>query len=79
MSGLLETHNRMHADGVEVVNDTTDRHRYFDCMPAAEFFYAGVARTALEDMPRGSDYLGRHDKAMRRSQEAVGMPDRAVG
>jgi hypothetical protein len=61
---------------VEVLNDTTDLYRYFDCTEAAEFLYACVRRTVEEDLPREIDYLRHHDEAMRRIMDAVEMPDR---
>lgn len=61
---------------VEVLNDTADLYRYFDCTQAAEFLYACVHRTVDEDLPREIDYLRRHDLARQRIMEAVEMPDR---
>lgn len=61
---------------VEVLNDTADLYRYFDCTHAAEFLYACVLRTVEEDWPREIDYLRRHDEAMRRIMDRVEMPDR---
>jgi hypothetical protein len=61
---------------VEVLNDTADLYRYFDCTDAAEFLYACVQRTVEEDLPREIDYLRRHDQAIQRIMEAVEMPDR---
>lgn len=61
---------------VEVLNDTADLYRYFDCTDAAEFLYACVARTVEHDLPREIDYLRRHDDAIRRIMDAVEMPDR---
>ena len=61
---------------VEVLNDTEDLYRYFDCTEAAEFLYACVQRTVEHDLPREIDYLRRHDEAMRRIMDAVEMPDR---
>lgn len=61
---------------VEVLNDTADLYRYFDCTHAAEFLYACVQRTVDEDLPREIDYLRRHDLALQRIMEAVEMPDR---
>src|SRR6185312_2882931 len=51
---------------VEVLNDTADLYRYFDCTEAAEFLYACVMRTVEQDLPREIDYLRRHDEAIRR-------------
>jgi hypothetical protein len=61
---------------VEVLNDTADLYRYFDCTGAAEFLYACVRRTVEHDLPHELDYLRRHDEAIRRIMDAVEMPDR---
>ena len=61
---------------VEVLNDTADLYRYFDCTAEAEFLYACVRRTVEHDLPREIDYLRRHDDALRRIMDAVEMPDR---
>lgn len=61
---------------VEVLNDTTDLYRYFDCTEAAEFLYGCVQRTVEHDLPREIDYLQRHDEALRRIMAMVEMPDR---
>ncbi len=61
---------------VEVLNDTADLYRYFDCTEAAEFFYACVQRTVEHDLPREIDYIRRHDEAMTRIMGMVEMPDR---
>jgi hypothetical protein len=63
---------------VEVLNETADLYRYFDCTEAAESLYACVRRTVENDLPREIDYLRRHDEAMRRIMEAVEMPDRVA-
>ncbi len=63
---------------VEVLNDTADLYRYFDCTEAAEFLYACVRRTVEHDLPREIDYLRRHDEAIRRIMDAVEMPDRVA-
>lgn len=61
---------------VDVLNDTADLYRYFDCTGAAEFLYACVQRTVEHDLPQEIDYLRRHDQAMRRVMDSVEMPDR---
>lgn len=61
---------------VEVLNNTADLYRYFDCTQAAEFLYACVQRTVESDLPREIDYLRRHDEALRRIMDTVEMPDR---
>jgi len=64
---------------VEVLNDTTDLYRYFDCTAAAEYLFACVERTVEHDLPREIEYLRRHDEALRRIMDAVEMPDRLAG
>lgn len=63
---------------VEVLNDTADLYRYFDCTQAAEFLYACVQRTVEQDLPREIDCLRRHDEAIQRIMEAVETPDRVA-
>jgi hypothetical protein len=63
---------------VEVLNQTADSYRYFDCTGAAEFLYACVRRTVEEDLPREIDYLRHHDDAIRRIMNVVEMPDRVA-
>ena len=64
---------------VEVLNQTADLYRYFDCTEEAEFLYACVSRTVEHDLPCEIDYLRRHDEATRRIMDAVEMPDRVAG
>lgn len=61
---------------VEVINDTADLYRYFDCTAEAEFLYSCVRRTVEQDLPREIEYLRRHDEALHRIMDAVEMPDR---
>ena len=63
---------------VEVLNDTADLYRYFDCTQAAEFLYACLQRAVDQDLPREIDYLRRHDLALQRVMDAVEMPDRVA-
>jgi hypothetical protein len=60
---------------VEVLNDTADLYRYFDCTEEAEFLYECVKRTIEHDLPHEIDYLRRHDQARRKIMETVEMPD----
>jgi len=64
---------------VEVLNDTDDLYRYFDCTEEAEFLYSCVRRTVEDDLPREIEYLRRHDEATHRIMDAVEMPDRLAG
>jgi hypothetical protein len=63
---------------VDVLNETADMYRYFDCTEEAEFLYACVRRTVEQDLPREIDYLRRHDEAIRRIMDVVEMPDRVA-
>ena len=63
---------------VEVLNETHDLYRYFDCTDAAEFLYACVRRTVEQDLPHEIDYLRRNDEAIRRIMDSVEMPDRVA-
>ena len=63
---------------VEVLNQTADLYRYFDCTEEAEFLYACVSRTVEHDLPCEIDYLRRHDEATRKIMDAVEMPDRVA-
>jgi Fic family protein len=63
---------------VEVLNDTADLYRYYDCTEEAEFLYSCVRRTVDEDLPREIEYLRRHDEAIRRIMDVVEMPDRTA-
>ena len=49
---------------VEVLNDTADIYRYFDCTGEAEFLYSCVRRTVEQDLPHEIEYLRRHDEAI---------------
>jgi hypothetical protein len=64
---------------VEVINETADFYRYFDCTAEAEFLYSCVQRTVEQDLPQEIDYLSRHDEALRRIMDAVEMPDQLAG
>ena len=61
---------------VEVLNETADLYRFFDCTDNAEFLYGCVEQTVEQDLPQEIEYLKRHDEAMRRTMELVEMPDR---
>jgi hypothetical protein len=83
---ILQNHSRPLMDfikwhptiehNVEVLNNTADLYRYFDCTEAAEFLYSCIRRTVEQDLPKEIDYLRRHDEAMTRIMEIVEMPNR---
>lgn len=60
---------------IEVLNDTADLYRFFDCTRVAEFLYSCVKRTIESDLPREIDYLTRRDEAVRDIMNLVEMPD----
>ncbi|PCJ58697.1 MAG: cell filamentation protein Fic [Rhodospirillaceae bacterium] len=64
---------------VEVLNDTADLYRYFDCTAEAEFIYACVRHTVECDLPREIDCLRRYDKALRQIMNVVELSDRLAG
>ena len=61
---------------VQVINNTGDLYRYFDCTREAEFLYECVARTVEHDLPEEIKYLRRHDEMQREIMELIEMPDR---
>ena len=63
---------------VEVINDTADLYRYFDCTAEAEFLYECVARTIDHDLPNEIDILRRRDEARTRISEIIDLPDRIM-
>lgn len=60
---------------VEVLNDTADLYRFYDCTTEAEFLYECVQKTIEENLPREIEYLKRQDEAMRAIMNAIEMPD----
>jgi len=64
---------------VEVLNETADLYRYFDCTAAAEFLYECVQRTVEKDLPREIEYLRRQDEAIQQIMETVEMPNDLAG
>lgn len=63
------------SDGIEVLNDTADLYKYFDCTETAKFLYQCVKKTVEEDVPLEIEYLERHDRAMRNLMNTTEMPD----
>lgn len=78
-SGPLMEHIEWRATAnhnVEVLNETADMYRYFDCTNEAEFLYGCVQRAVEHDLPREIDYLQRNDEALQRIADFVEMPNR---
>ncbi len=63
------------ARNVEVLSDSADCYRYFDCTEAAEFLYECVERAVEKDLPEEIRFLRQRDEAARRVMERVEMPD----
>ena len=61
---------------VEVLNDTADLYRYFDCTDVAEFLYGCVQKSVEHDLPNEIEYLRRFDEAMAGIRNLIDMPDR---
>lgn len=59
---------------VIVTNDTADYHRFFDATAHAEFLYACVEQTIVEDLPREVAFLEAFDRFSLGAQEIVDMP-----
>jgi Fic family protein len=60
---------------VEVLNETADLYRYFDCTEEAEFLYTCVAHTIEHDLPTEIEFLQRQDEVQKRIMDTVEMPD----
>ena len=61
---------------VEVINDTVDLYRYFDCTAEAEFLYSCVQRTIEKDLPKEIAFLRSNDDARNGIMNLIEMPDR---
>ncbi|WP_429599697.1 hypothetical protein [Sphingomonas zeicaulis] len=59
---------------VEVLNQTIDFYRFFDATAHAEFLYACVEQTIVEDLPRKVRFLEAFDQFSDAVQEIVDMP-----
>ncbi|WP_395396150.1 Fic family protein (plasmid) [Novosphingobium sp. BL-8A] len=63
---------------VEVLNRTIDFYRYFDATAHAEFLYACVEQTVMEDLPREVRFLEAFDQFSDGVQEIVDMPSALI-
>ena len=64
--------------GIDIMNDTADLYRYFDCTKEAEFIYSCIERMLTKDIPEEIDYLQKHDLAFRSLKKRMEMPDMRV-
>ena len=63
---------------VEILNETINLHRYFDCTKQAEFLFKCVEETVRKTLPEEVDYLQRHDRLNEYIKNYIEMPDRLV-
>ncbi len=63
---------------VRVRNDTADLYRFFDATPHAEFLYACVRKTIVEDLPDESAFLRAQDRFAQQVRTLVDMPERTI-
>jgi hypothetical protein len=60
---------------VRVRNRTRELFRFFDATPQTEFLADSVVETVRETLPREVEYLRRYDRARRRIEAFLEMPD----
>lgn len=65
-------------NNVEVLNETIDLYRYFDCTEQAEFLYECVEETVLHTLPDELAFLQRYDQMQRFINEYLEMPARTI-
>ena len=63
---------------VEVLNETIDLFRYFDCTKQAEFLFECVEETVNKTLPDEVDYLERYDRINEYISNYIDMPNRLV-
>jgi len=63
---------------VEILNDTDDLYRFFDCTSSCEFIYECVEKTIRETLPNELNYLNSFDKSYKQINELVEMPDNKI-
>jgi len=63
---------------IEVLNDTADYYRYFDCTRQAEFLYDCVKDTIENIIPEEISYLTNYDNFKRYLDNEFEMPDKTV-
>ena len=63
---------------VEVLNETIDLFRYFDCTKQAEFLFKCIEETVNNTLPDEIDYLERYDRINEYIKNYIDMPNRLV-
>ena len=64
---------------VRVVNETRDLFRFFDATRQAEFLAGCVVETVRVTLPREIEYLRHYDRAKRRVEALLDLPDATFG
>ena len=65
-------------NNVEVVNETIDLYRFFDCTRACEFIYSCVEKTIEETLPEELNYLESFDNTYEEISQIIEMPDNEI-
>ncbi len=65
-------------NNVEVINETIDLYRFFDCTRACEFIYSCVEKTIEETLPEELNYLESFDKAYEEISQFIEIPDNEI-
>jgi Fic family protein len=60
---------------VRVLNATRDHFRFFDATAQAEFLTGSIVETVRVRLPHEIEYLGRYDRAKRRIEAFLELPD----
>jgi len=63
---------------VDVLNNTKDFYRYFDCTKQAEFLYECVIDTIENIIPAEIDYLQKYDEFKTEVENEIGLPDNQI-
>lgn len=63
---------------VEVLNQTIDLYRFFDCTRACEFIYDCVEKTIKETLPEELRYLEAFDNTYEEIYQFIEMPDNEI-
>ena len=63
---------------VEVLNQTIDLYKFFDCTKACEFIYSCVEKTIKETLPNELKYLESFDKTYEEIYDFIELPDNDI-
>jgi hypothetical protein len=79
-SPLMESINWKSTDkgNVEILNNTIDLYRFFDCTTACEFIYSCVEKTIEETLPSELKYLASFDNTFEEIYDFIEIPDNDI-